>query len=137
RLLRVALALPLLCGAWTVSLWVATSGDDGLFGPGARAGLSVQFAALLALTLAGSAVALRVRPDGRSGWAGVVAPFVLMAVVYYVPQRWTMLAAPGDSAWPASQHRWVALLVLAALTLALASRDPAAPGLRGRGARRR
>jgi hypothetical protein len=137
RMLRVALALPLLCGAWTASLWIATSGDDGLFGPGARAGLSVQFAAMLALTLAGSAVALRVRPDARSGWAGAVAPFVLLAVVYYVPQRWTMLAAPGDSAWLASQHRWIALLVLAGLTLVLATRDPAARGLRRRGVRSR
>jgi hypothetical protein len=130
RMLRVALALPLLCAAWAVSLWFATPDDGTLFGPGARGGLSLQFAAMLALTLAGSAVALRVVPDGHAAWAGVVAPFVLLAVAYWLPERWTLFAAPGDGQWPASQWRWASLLALALLTLAWASRDRAARRLR-------
>ena len=131
RALRVALALPLLCLAWALSLQVTAPGGDTLFGPGARGGLSVQFAAMLALTFAASAVALRLVPDGRGGWAGVVAPFLLLCVAHWLPARWTLLAAPGDPAWMASQHRWAALLALGLLTLAWASRDPAArPGHR-------
>jgi hypothetical protein len=129
RMLRVALALPLLCAAWAGALWFATPDDGTLFGPDARGGLSLQFAGMLALTFAGSAVALRVVPDGRAGWAGVVAPFVLLGVAYWLPERWTLFAAPGDGQWPASQWRWAALLVLGLLTLAWASRDPADRGL--------
>jgi hypothetical protein len=125
RMLRVALALPLLCAAWAGSLWFATPDDGSLFGPGARGGLSLQFAAMPALTLAGSAVALRVAGEGRGGWAGVVAPFMLLGVAYWLPVRWTLFAVPGDGAWPASLERWTALLVLGLLTLAWASRDPA------------
>ncbi len=126
RLLRIALALPLLCGAWAASLWFATPADATLFGPDARGGLSVQFAAMLAVTLAGSGLALRIVPEGRAGWAGVVAPFLLLAVAYWLPERWTLLATPGDGAWAASQLRWIALLVVALAVLAWASRDPAA-----------
>jgi hypothetical protein len=127
RMLRVALALPLLAAAWAGSLLFATPDDGSLFGPDARAGLSLQFAGMLALTLAGSAVALRVVGDGRGGWAGVVAPLVLVGVAYWLPERWTLFAVPGDGdAWLASELRWAALLVLGLLTLAWASRDPAA-----------
>lgn len=132
RMLRVALALPLLCVVWAGSLWYATAAHDAWFGPDTRAALSVQFAAMLALTLAASATALRVMPDEHGGWTGVVVLFTLLGAVYWLPERWTLLAVAGDGAWGAVQQRWAALLALAVCALVWASRDPAARR-RGRG----
>jgi len=125
RLLRVALALPLLGAVWAGSLWYATAADGAWFGPQTRAALSLQFAAMLTLTLAGSAIALRVMPDEHGGWTGALAPFAIVAAILVSPQRWALLAAPGDSMWHAAQERWAALLAVGLLTLTWANRDPA------------
>jgi len=123
RLLRVALALPLLCGVWAGSLWYATSADGALFGPDSRAELSVQFSAMLALTLAASALALRAMPEEHGGWTGALTPVALLAAALTVPERWTLLALPGDTAWHATQQRWAGLLALGLLLLAYAIRE--------------
>ena len=136
RLLRIALALPLVCAVWAGSLWYATSVDGAPFGPDARQGLSLQFAAMLAVTLGASAVALRVAQGERGGWTAVFVLFGLLVAAFYAPDRWTLLVGTGDPAWPAAQQRWLVLLALGLLTLVFASRDPAACGLRGRAARR-
>jgi hypothetical protein len=127
RALRVALALPLVGGVWSAALWYATAAGNpsDAYGPSDRGALTVQFVALLAVTLAVAAVALRAMPDQPGGWTGVVAPCALLAAAYMLPHRWALLAAPGEEAWPAAQQRWAALLALALLTLAWASRDPA------------
>jgi hypothetical protein len=130
RMLRIGLALPLLAGVWLGSLWDATAADHASFGPDARAALSLQFAAVLALTLAASATALRLMPDERGGWTGAVVPLLLLGVALWLPESWTLLAAPGDDAWHAAQQRWAALLAVGLLTLACASRDPAARNAR-------
>jgi fluoroquinolone transport system permease protein len=126
RMLRVAVALPLLCVVWAGSLWYATAAHDAWFGPDTRAALSVQFAAMLALTLAASATALRVLPDEQGGWTGVVVLFALLGAAYVLPQRWTLFAVGGDRTWAAVQHRWAALLALGVCALVWASSDPAA-----------
>jgi len=130
RIVRIALALPLLCGIWIATLWYATSAAGTSYGPDARGVLTLQFAAMLALTLAASAVALRAMPDHPGGWTGVIAPFALLGIAYALPHRWTLFATPGDAAWPATQWRWASLLAVALLTLAWASRDPARRGRR-------
>ena len=137
RLLRIALALPLVCAVWAGSLWYATSVDGAPFGPDARQGLSLQFAAMLAVTLGASAVALRVAQGERGGWTAVFVLFGLLVAAFYAPHRWTLLVGTDDPAWPAAQQRWLVLLALGVLTLVFASRDPAACGLRGRAARGR
>jgi len=124
RLLRIALAMPLLCAVWAGSLWYATTADGALFGPDSRAELSLQFSALLALTLAACAMALRAMPDEHSGWTGAIAPIAVLAAALTLPERWTLLATPGDAAWDAAQQRWAALLALGLLALAYASREP-------------
>jgi len=125
RLLRIALALPLLASVWAVELWYATGGaGDLLFGPTARGALSLEFAAMLAFTLALSSLALRVLPDGRAGFAGIVAPFALLALAALLPSRWTLLVLPGDSAWTASHLRWATILAAGVLVLAWTSREP-------------
>jgi hypothetical protein len=126
RMLRVALALPLLCGIWAAALWYATTGHGTWSAPGMRAELSLQFASMLMVTLAGSAIALRVADDEHGGWRGVVVPFALLGAVYCLPERWALFTIPGDRSWDAVQHRWAALLATAVLVLVWASRDPAA-----------
>jgi len=124
RLLRVALALPLLGAVWAGSLWYGTSADGASFGPDTRAALSLQLGAMLALTLAASALALRALPGEQCGWTGAVAPFALLTAVLLLPERWTLLAVPGEDAWPAVQQRWTALLALGVMTIAWAGREP-------------
>jgi hypothetical protein len=130
RMLRIGLAFPLLCGVWAGSLWYATAVEGTPFGPDTRAALSVQLGAMLALTLAASAIALRLMPDERGGWTGAAVLFSLLGAALWLPERWTLLAAPGDDAWNAAQQRWAALLALALLALVWASRDPAARNAR-------
>ncbi len=80
---------------------------------------------MLTLTFAGSAIALRVMPDEHGGWTGALAPFALVTAVLVLPQRWALVAAPGDSAWHAVQERWAPLLAVGLLSLMWANRDPA------------
>jgi len=128
RMLRIALALPLplLGGVWAASLYYATTADGAPLGPDARGALSIQASAMLATTLGASAAALRLMPGEASGWAAVVIPFALLVCVYYLPQRWTLLATPAEPGWQAAQQRWILLLAVGVLALIWASRDPAA-----------
>ncbi len=137
RMLRIALALPLACAVWAGSLWYATSLESAPFGPDARQGLSVQFAAMLAVTLGASAAALRLARGERGGWTAVFVLFGLLAAAFYAPQRWALLVGTDDPGWAGAQQRWLVLLALGVLMLAAASRDPAARGARGRAARGR
>ncbi len=125
RLQRTALALPLLLAVWAASLWYATTAQGAWFGPDTRLGLSVQFAAMLTLTLAAWAIALRIMPDAHGGWSGAPMPFAIFTATLLLPERWALLAAPGDDTWAAAQQRWSALLAIGMLTLACANRDPA------------
>lgn len=126
RMLRIALTLPLLGGVWAASLYYATSADGAPLGPDARGALSIQASAMLATTLGASAAALRLMPGETSGWAAVGIPFALLACVYYLPQRFALLATPAEPGWQSAQQRWVLLLAVGVLALIWASRDPAA-----------
>ncbi len=126
RMLRIALALPLLGGVWAASLYYAITADGAPLGPDARGALSIQASAMLATTLGASAAALRLMPGEVGGWAAVVIPFAVLVCVYYLPQRWALLATPAESCWKAAQQRWVLLLAVGVLALIWASRDPAA-----------
>lgn len=126
RILRVALALPLLCAVWAGTLWYATAASSARFGPDARGALSLQLAAMLALTLAASAIALRAMPDEAVGWCGVIVPCMIVGVAPLLPERLALLAPPESDAWGAAQQRWAALLAVGVIALAWASRDPAA-----------
>lgn len=131
RLQRIALALPLLLAAWAASLWYATSAQGAWFGPDTRLALSVQFASMLTLTLAASAIALGIMPDEHGGWSGALMPVAILTATLLLPERWTLLAAPGDDTWAAAQQRWWALLAIGMLAIVCASRDPAARHRRG------
>lgn len=122
RLVRLALVLPVLGSVWALELRFSTGGS-ALFGPGARGALSLEFAAMLAATLAAAALALHAQPEGRGSWAGIGTVFGLLALATVLPARFTLLALPGDGAWAASHLRWAAILAAGVLVLAWTSRE--------------
>lgn len=126
RLLRVALALPLLGAVWAASLWYATSAPNTAFGPQTRAGLCVQFAALLALTLAAAALVLRFMPGEQSGWIGAAIPFSLLGLALAMPERFPLLAFPGGEEWHTAQQHWIALLAIGLVAFAWSVCEPSA-----------
>jgi hypothetical protein len=52
-----------------------------------------------------------------------------LALMTRLPGRWTLLAAPGSSAWTDAHRRWMVLLVVGLFALAVAARDPAGRAL--------
>ncbi len=124
RLLRVGLALPLLGAVWAASLWYATSADGAWYGPSARAALSLQLAAMVALTLAASAVALRAMPGEQGGWSAAAMPLALLGLALALPPRVGLLVQPGDERWHGAQQRWAVLLAIGLVVLLWAGREP-------------
>jgi hypothetical protein len=115
RALTLALALPVVAIAWAALVWI---GSDG---PSRSAALTLQFAALVFVTLAVAAVL----PSGSQLGGPLVALTVLTALVAASASTavsWTLMPHPGDGRWVAT---WTALAATAALALLLASRDPA------------
>lgn len=94
----------------------------------AAAGLSVEAAGMVAVTLAAASVAARSMPNGLGGLAGgpTLVCFLLAAIV--VQQRWPqsdLLALPGTPAWTSAHHRWLVLAGASSILVALAALDPA------------
>lgn len=110
--------------AWGLAWGAALAYAQERLGPGGLPArdLTLEAAALLLLTLAAAAVA--------GGRAAAPAVAVLLLASVRLPQRWSLLAGvPGDASWASAHWRWLLLGALAALVLALASRDAAAPAL--------
>lgn len=117
RLLRVALMAPLVVAIWALLLAYA--------GESVRTALTLELAAMLAVTLAVAALATPHMADGRGGLAAGPALLALMAVAALaVPGRWTLLAKAGDPRWAASHVRWGFVLALAVGAVVYASLDP-------------
>ena len=92
---------------------------------GIGAGVGVEVATVLAIGLAGAAIAFRYWAVDEPGLA--TAPIVLgfVGALALVPPRWTLIVVPGPQ-WPAAHVRWAGVLLAAAVLVVLASRDPAA-----------
>ncbi len=81
RALRVGLATAPLAALWALLSWLA--------GGAASWAMSLELAAMLALTLAAAAVATRLRGAGRGGAAAGPALLVLLSAAYLLlPSRW-------------------------------------------------
>ncbi len=81
RALRVGLASAPLAALWALLSWLA--------GGAASWAVSLELAAMLALTLAAAAVATRLRGAGRGGAAAGPALLVLLSAAYLLlPSRW-------------------------------------------------
>lgn len=118
RGLRVGLALVPLAVLWALVGWLSDAGSWAV---------SLELAAILALTLAAAAIAAQIRGDGRGGVAAGPALVGLLASAYLLlPARWGLFpGGPEDPLWAPAHQRWVFVLIAGALGVLWASRDPA------------
>lgn len=85
-----------------------------------------------ALAVEGAAWLLAALAVARLFGSSAVTGSLLVAVViaYRLPQRWTLVSAPGAPEWDAARLRWAGIAVAAACLLWWALRDPAWKGRR-------
>jgi hypothetical protein len=133
RGVRLALTVPLVWAAWGAALRTAAS----LAASGARTapaaprsvpvfGLTVEAAALLAVTLAAGAVATRALGHGRGGIAAGPTLLAFVLITQGFGRYWPLfLGGSEDPGWAAAHVRWALILAAATLVLAVCSLDPA------------
>ena len=123
RSLRVALLLPATAAWWAAVLWRVQAVHPGL--PLPVAALTLEAAALLAVTMALAAAGSRLAPERRGGVVAAPALLALTSAAFLLPARVALYAQPGSAAWDGAHRRWTLLLGLALAAFAAASRDPA------------
>jgi fluoroquinolone transport system permease protein len=123
RSLRVALLLPATAAWWVGVVWRVRAVHPGL--PLPVAALTLEAAALLAVTVALAAAGSRLAPERRGGVVAAPALLALTSAAFLLPAQVTLYAQPGSAAWDGAHRRWALLLGLALATFAAASRDPA------------
>jgi predicted permease len=123
RTLRVALLLPAAAAWWVAVLWRVRAVHPEL--PLPVAALTLEAAALLAVTLALTAAGSHLAPERRGGVVAAPALLALASAAFLLPARVTLYAPLGGAAWDGAHRRWAILLGLALGAFALASRDPA------------
>ena len=123
RSLRVALLLPATAAWWAAVVWRVQAVHPGL--PLPVAALTLEAAALLAVTVALAAAGSHLAPERRGGVVAAPALLALTSAGFLLPARVALYAEPGSAAWDGAHRRWALLLGLALATFAAASSDPA------------
>jgi fluoroquinolone transport system permease protein len=123
RSLRVVLLLPATAAWWIAVVWRVRAVQPGL--PLPVAALTLEAAALLAVTLALAAAGSRLAPERRGGVVAAPALLALASAGFLLPAQATLYAPPDSAAWDGAHRRWALLLGLALAAFAAASRDPA------------
>jgi hypothetical protein len=128
RGLRIVLGGLATTAAWGTAVWIASRlvGSGPLPRQLPIAGLTIEAAALLAVTLAAAAVAIRRIGHDRGG---IVAGPTLLAFIMAVAtfgRHWPLfLESSSDPGWDAAHLRWASILAASVLVLIVASLDPA------------
>jgi fluoroquinolone transport system permease protein len=122
RMLRVALLVPATAAWWVAALWRVRAVHPEL--PLPVAALTLEAAAVLAVTFALAAAGSQLAPERRGGVVAAPALLALATAAFLLPARLTLYAPPGG-AWDGAHHRWAILFGIALAVFALASRDPA------------
>jgi hypothetical protein len=122
RSLRAALLLPAAAAWWAAVLWRVRAVHPGL--PLPVAALTLEAAALLAVTVALAAAGSRLAPERRGGVVAAPALLALATAAFLLPAPLALYAQPGG-AWDDAHRRWALLLAVALAASAAASRDPA------------
>jgi fluoroquinolone transport system permease protein len=130
RTLRVGLLLPAAAAWWAAAVWRARAVHPGL--PLPVAALTLEAAALLAVTVALAAAGSHLAPERRGGVVAAPALLALASAAFLLPAPAALYAEPGSAAWGGAHDRWALLLGLALVAFAAASRDPARRRLRTR-----
>lgn len=133
RGLRLALTVPVVGIAWGAALWAASRLAASGRGTGSVAppslpvaGLAIEAAALLGVTLAAGAVATRSLGHGKGGVAAGPTLLAFVMAVLSLGRYWPLFpAASSEPGWAAAHARWALVLVAATIVLAAFSLDPA------------
>jgi fluoroquinolone transport system permease protein len=133
RGLRLGLTFPVVGVAWATALATASrlaASGQGTGPIAARsmpvAGLSLEVAALLGVTLAAGAIATRSLGHGKGGVAAGPALLAFLLAILVFGRYWPLyLESPDDPGWTAAHMRWAAILVAGVIVLVTASLDPA------------
>jgi hypothetical protein len=133
RGLRMALAIPLLGLAWGGTLWVASrlaasgGGTVAIKASSLPVGaLTLEAAALLAVTLASGAVGTRSLGHGKGGVAAGPTLLAFVVAMVSIQRYWDLFpSAAGGPGWTAAHVRWAIVLFTAGTVLAWFSLDPA------------
>ena len=123
RALRMALLLPATAAWWVAVVWRVRAVYPGMSLP--VAALTLEAAALLAVTVALGAAGSRLAPERRGGVVAAPALLTVASAAALLPAQVALYAQPGSAAWDGAHRRWALLLGLALAAFALASRDPA------------
>jgi hypothetical protein len=117
RGIRVALGLPLIWAIWGVLAWYAA---------GLTASASLEFAGMLALTLALAGVGGIILGEERAGLFSTPALFVALGASAILSNRWQPFPlTPLSPTWFDRYARWGIVLIVSLLVFLLTSADPA------------
>jgi hypothetical protein len=131
RGLRLLLAIPVVAMAWGTVLWIGSAAAGSgtgrsMRGPLPAWALSLEAAALLAVTLAAAAVGTRALGHGKGGTAAGPMLLVFVMCMVAIDRYWPLfVASPADSGWAMAHARWALILLAAVIVLVGASLDPA------------
>ena len=96
RTLRVVLLLPATAAWWVAVVWRIRAVHPGL--PLPVAALTLEAAALLAVTLALAAAGSHLAPERRGGVVAAPALLTLATAAFLLPAQVTLYAQPGSAA---------------------------------------
>ncbi len=128
RAIRLALGCLAAAVAWATALWIASflAASGGQLRSLPVAGLTVEAAALLTVTLATAAVAARRFGPDRGGIVGGPSLLAFVMAVATFGRHWPLfLESSSDPGWSAAHARWGWILATAVIVLVLATLDPA------------
>jgi hypothetical protein len=123
RSLRVALLLPATAAWWIAVVWRVRAVHPKL--PLPVVALTLEAAALLAVTVALAAAGSHLAPERRGGVVAAPVLLALTSAAFLLPARAALYAQPGSPTWESAHQRWTLLLGLALGAFATASHDPA------------
>jgi hypothetical protein len=117
RAIRVGLGTPLVLAIWGVLAW---------YGAGLTAAAAVEFAGMLALTLALAGIGAVILGEDRGGLFVTPALFVLLGTSAFVSRPWRPFpVTPIGSTWLDQYGRWGIVLFVSVFVFLLSSADPA------------
>lgn len=121
--LRLAMVIPLAVLWWTTALLLIPSPTRPPLLP-----VTLQAAAMIAVALALATAAVRFTDSPEVGRSTATCLLTAAVVAVLTPNRWGLLATPGDPWWEPTQLRWAAVLGVTLAVGAWWTPEPLGPG---------